>query len=34
MIGVNSQIESDSGGNDGVGFAVSSNDVRQLLSRV
>ena len=34
VIGVNSQIESDSGGNDGVGFAVSSNDVKQLLSRV
>ena len=34
VIGVNSQIESDSGGNDGVGFAVSSNDVEQLLSRV
>ncbi len=34
VIGVNSQIESDSGGNDGVGFAVSSNSVRQLLSRV
>jgi len=34
VIGVNSQIESDSGGSDGVGFAVSSNDVQQLLSRV
>jgi len=34
VIGVNSQIESDSGGNDGVGFAVSSNSVEQLLSRV
>jgi putative serine protease PepD len=27
VIGVNSQIESDSGGNDGVGFAVPSNTV-------
>jgi putative serine protease PepD len=34
VIGVNSQIESDSGGNDGVGFAVSSNTLHQLLSRV
>jgi S1-C subfamily serine protease len=34
VIGVNSQIESDSGGNDGVGFAVSSDSVKQLLSRV
>jgi putative serine protease PepD len=34
VIGVNSQIESDSGGNDGVGFAVSANSVKQLLSRV
>jgi S1-C subfamily serine protease len=34
VIGVNSQIESDSGGNDGVGFAVSSNSVRQVLARV
>jgi putative serine protease PepD len=32
VIGVNSQIESDSGGNDGVGFAVPSSDVQQLLS--
>jgi putative serine protease PepD len=32
VIGVNAQIESDSGGNDGVGFAVPASDVRQLLS--
>jgi putative serine protease PepD len=32
VIGVNAQIESDSGGNDGVGFAISSNSVQQLLS--
>ena len=27
MIGVNAQIESDAGGNDGVGFAIPSNTV-------
>jgi S1-C subfamily serine protease len=32
VIGVNTQIESDSGGNDGVGFAVASSDVQQLIS--
>ena len=30
VIGVNSQIESESGGNDGVGFAVPSNTVRRI----
>jgi putative serine protease PepD len=30
VVGVNSQIESDSGGNDGVGFAVSSNTVKRI----
>jgi putative serine protease PepD len=30
VIGVTSQIESDSGGNDGVGFAVPSNTVRKI----
>ena len=30
MIGVNSQIESDSGGNDGVGFAVPSNTISRI----
>ena len=34
VIGVNSQIESDSGGSDGVGFAVPASAVQQLLSRV
>ena len=28
-VGVNAQIESDSGGNDGVGFAIPSNTVRR-----
>src|SRR4029078_11796712 len=28
VIGVNAQIESDSGGNDGVGFAIASNMVK------
>jgi putative serine protease PepD len=32
VIGVNAQIEGDSGGNDGVGFAIASSDVQQLLS--
>jgi putative serine protease PepD len=34
VIGVNSQIESDSGGNDGVGFAVPSNTVRSVISQL
>jgi len=34
VIGVNSQIQSESGGSDGVGFAVPSSAVKQLLSRV
>jgi putative serine protease PepD len=34
VIGVNSQIQSESGGNDGVGFAVPASEVKQLLSRV
>jgi putative serine protease PepD len=29
-VGVTSQIESDSGGSDGVGFAVSSNTVKRI----
>jgi putative serine protease PepD len=32
VIGVNSQIESDSGGNDGVGFAVPSNTVGKIAT--
>jgi putative serine protease PepD len=31
VVGVNSQIESESGGNDGVGFAVSSNTVAKIV---
>ena len=30
VIGVNAQIESDSGGNDGVGFAIPSNTVKSI----
>ena len=31
VIGVNSQIESDSGGSDGVGFAIPSNTVKRIV---
>jgi putative serine protease PepD len=34
VIGVTSQIQSDSGGNDGVGFAVPSNTVRTIVSQL
>jgi putative serine protease PepD len=34
VIGITSQIESDSGGNDGVGFAVPSNTVRSVASQL
>ena len=34
VIGVTSQIESDSGGNDGVGFAVPSNTVRSIAAQL
>jgi putative serine protease PepD len=34
VIGVNSQIESDSGGNDGVGFAIPSNTVESVVSQL
>ena len=34
VIGVNAQIESDSGGNDGVGFAIPSNTVRSVVSQL
>jgi putative serine protease PepD len=34
VIGVNSQIQSDSGGSDGVGFAIPSNTVRQVASQI
>ena len=32
VVGVTSQIESESGGNDGVGFAVSSNTVKRIAA--
>jgi len=34
VIGVTSQIESDSGGNDGVGFAIPSNTVRSVVAQL
>jgi putative serine protease PepD len=34
VVGVNSQIESDSGGNEGVGFAIPSNTVRSIASQL
>jgi putative serine protease PepD len=34
VIGVNAQIESDSGGNDGVGFAIPSNTVKTIVSEL
>jgi len=34
VIGVNSQIESESGGNDGVGFAIPSDTVRSIVSQL
>ena len=34
VIGVTTQIESDSGGNDGVGFAVPSNTVKSIVSQL
>ena len=34
VIGVNAQIESESGGNDGVGFAIPSRTVRSIASRL
>ena len=34
VIGVTSQIESDSGGNDGVGFAIPSNTVKAIASQL
>jgi putative serine protease PepD len=34
VIGTTAQIESDSGGNDGVGFAVPSNTVKQIAERL
>jgi len=34
VIGVTSQIESESGGNDGVGFAIPSNTVRSVVEQI
>jgi putative serine protease PepD len=34
VIGVTSQIQSDSGGNDGVGFAVPSNTVQSIVTQL
>src|SRR3954447_534237 len=34
VIGINAQIESDSGGNDGVGFAVPSGTARKIANRL
>ena len=34
VIGVTSQIESNSGGNDGVGFAISSNTIKSVVSQL
>jgi putative serine protease PepD len=34
VIGVTSQIESDSGGSDGVGFAIPSNTVRSIATQI
>jgi putative serine protease PepD len=34
VIGITSQIESDSGGNDGVGFAVPSNTIASVVSKL
>jgi putative serine protease PepD len=34
VVGVNTQIESESGGNDGVGFAVPSNTIRTVVAQL
>ena len=34
VIGITSQIQSDSGGNDGVGFAIPSNTIRTVVSQL
>jgi putative serine protease PepD len=34
VIGITSQIQSDSGGNDGVGFAIPSNMIRTVVSQL
>ena len=34
MVGVNAQIRSDSGGNEGVGFAIPSNTIQSVASQL
>jgi S1-C subfamily serine protease len=34
VVGVNAQISSESGGNDGVGFAIPSNTVKSIVSQL
>jgi putative serine protease PepD len=34
VVGVNSQIESDSGGNDGVGFAIPSSTIKSVVPQL
>ena len=34
MIGITSQIQSEGGGNDGVGFAVPSNTVKSIAAQL
>jgi putative serine protease PepD len=34
VVGINSQIQSDTGGNDGIGFAVPSNTVKSVVSQI
>jgi putative serine protease PepD len=34
VVGITTQIESDSGGNDGIGFAVPSNTIRSVASQI
>ena len=34
VIGVNAQIESESGGNDGVGFAIPSSTVKSIVTQI
>ncbi len=34
VVGVNAQIESESGGNDGVGFAIPSSTVRSIVTQI
>ena len=34
VIGVNTQIKSDSGGNEGVGFAIPSSTIKPVVSQI